>query len=439
MPGSAEPLRTPGVPEPKPIVPPPARPRSRWWIPLLGVIAAGALGWWALAAKKTTPPGGPQGPVVAVKTAPVRRGDLETRVRVNGTIGAGRYADVLGPRMSGNRGPRETVLLSLVASGTMVTKGQKVAEFDPQSLKDSLDDSLDTYRDRENEVAKKKVQQELDMQNLMQNLRVAKSNLDKAVLDRQALDIRTSLDQELIKLSVEEAQATYNELQKEVELTKTSQAADLRNTDINRRLQEITVQQARENITKMLITAPMDGMAVVLTQTRSAGDQVMYAVGDQVRPGTPFIKIVDPASMELMATINQAESSRFRINQPATIRLDAYPGAEYKGRLFAIGALGVAPGRAQYYLRTIPIRIAVENPDKRMIPDLSGSADILLEKEENTLIVPSSAIHYEGSKTYVTVQTPQGLVRRDVEVGLISGTQASIKSGLKEGENVVIN
>jgi multidrug efflux pump subunit AcrA (membrane-fusion protein) len=169
------------------------------------------------------------------------------------------------------------------------------------------------------------------------------------------------------------------------------------------------------------------------------GDQVPYEVGDRVYPGTTIIKVVDQMSMQLEATINQAESSTFRVGQEAEIRLDAYPDAKYPGKVSAIGALGVAPGRQQYFIRTIPIRLRIGNPDNRLIPDLSGSADILLQREANTLIIPASAVEYENGKAFVRVPAAQGYLRKQVTVGLISGPQISIQSGLNEGDSVIIN
>jgi multidrug efflux pump subunit AcrA (membrane-fusion protein) len=166
---------------------------------------------------------------------------------------------------------------------------------------------------------------------------------------------------------------------------------------------------------------------------------VTYAVGDRLTPGTTFARVIDQKTMQIEGVINQAESSFFRVGQGAIVRLDAYPGVIYRGKVHSIGALAAATGRSQYYIRAIPIRIQIENPDKLVIPDLSGSADILLDREDGALIVPSSAVQTEHGKSYIQVRAGQGVEKREVIVGATNGTQTSIREGLKEGEAVVVN
>jgi multidrug efflux pump subunit AcrA (membrane-fusion protein) len=156
-------------------------------------------------------------------------------------------------------------------------------------------------------------------------------------------------------------------------------------------------------------------------------------------PGTTFARVIDQKTMQIVGVINQAESSAFRVGQEAVVRLDAYPDVTYKGKVHSIGALAAATGRSQYYIRAIPITIQIENPDKLVIPDLSGSAEILLEQEDDALIVPASAVQTENGKSYVQVKSGEGVEKREVILGASSGTQVSIREGLKEGEAVVIN
>jgi multidrug efflux pump subunit AcrA (membrane-fusion protein) len=180
----------------------------------------------------------------------------------------------------------------------------------------------------------------------------------------------------------------------------------------------------------------MDGMAVVMSQPRGGGDTMTYGEGDRVFPGATIVKIIDQKSMQVEAAINQSESSLFRLGQPAKVQLDAFPGAVYDAKIYAIGALAVSPGRQTNYLRTIPVRIQIVNPDAKVIPDLSASADVLVNKADNALIVPAGALRLENGKYYVQVRTGEGWERRVVLTGLTNGTQTVVTDGLKEGETI---
>jgi HlyD family secretion protein len=374
--------------------------------------------------------------VAVIQTAPVKRGNLERRIRVTGQTSARNFANLVAPRLRGPDSSLSLVLLKILPSGTMVKKGDIVAEFDPQSMQDHLDDTIDGLKDKENEVKKKQVQNELDMENLRQSLRQAKAELDKARLDAKATDVRTDIDRELLRLAVEENEAAYKELQADLPTEEISQKADLKITEINQKIDELHVERHREDLRRLKIRAPMDGMVVVQTMFRPGGDQVMLAVGDRIGPGQQIMKIIDPKTMQVEGTINQAESSHFRIGQNANVLLDAFPGAAFGGKVYAIGALAVSGGRQQYFIRNVPVRVQMLDLDKRVIPDLSASADVLLERAENVLTVPASAVVMDGGKSYVNVKTPQGFERRPVKIGITDGVQVVIEEGLSEGDVV---
>jgi HlyD family secretion protein len=177
-------------------------------------------------------------------------------------------------------------------------------------------------------------------------------------------------------------------------------------------------------------------MVVLQTMFRPGGDQVTVAVGDRMGPGQPVMKIINPEKMMVEGTVNQAEVTRLRIGQEAIIGLDAFPDASYRGKVYSIGAIGVGSRRENYYIRSIPVKVQIENPDRRVIPDLSAFANILTDRQENVLLAPASAVGEENGKQYVYVRTPKGFEKRAVQAGLTNGVHTAILEGVKEGDVV---
>jgi HlyD family secretion protein len=320
-----------------------------------------------------------------------------------------------------------------------VKKGEVVAEFDPQQMRDHLDDTIAGYRQQENDVKKQVAQNELDLENYRQTLLVARAALDKAKLDLKAADVRSAIDAEILKLRVEEAQATYKQIADNMGLKEASERAALRYDEIGLYKEKLHVQRHQEDLDRLVVRAPMDGMVILGAMQRPTGDQATYEVGDRVRPGQPFMKIVDPKALQLEGEINQAESSSFRIGHTAKIGLDAYPKSRLQGKVYSIGALAVGGRRQQYFIRSIPIKIQIENPTAGVIPDLTGHADILLASDENALLVPSSAVEHEKEGDFVYVQTPQGFQKRHVTLAGTNGTESMIEAGVSEGDVIRSN
>lgn len=373
------------------------------------------------------------------KVATVTRGNIDLQLRVNGVTSARDFANIVAPRLRGRGMDRGMNILKMAPGGSFIEKGEIVAELDAQTLKDRIDDELDNLHQRENNIKKQKVQQELDMETLRQTLRIAKSDLDKALLDFRTTEVRTQVDQELLKLSVEETEARYKQLLADVAQKEASQRAEMRILEIEMQISKRDVERYTRDLERFVIRAPMSGMVVVQTIYRPGGDQQQVQEGDTVNPGQPFLKIVNVSSMQVEGTINQAESSYFRIGQEATVGLDAFPGAAFKARVHSIGALATLPGRQQYYIRNVPIRVQMLQFDQRVIPDLSASADVALETAENVLIVPASAVTQQNGTAHVSVQGPKGFERREVKTGLNNGNLVAILDGLQEGEKVRFN
>ena len=437
---AALPLPLPQPEPPAPLRPqavPPAPPRRRrWWTAgaLIAAIAAGAL-WYYV--KDGQPP--PPTAVALLKTVPAQRGNLEHRVRITGATSARNYASITAPRLRGPGSNRELNLLSLATSGTTIKQGEIVAEFDPQDTRNTVDDELAQLKDAENSIKRRIAEQAVDMENLEQQLRVAKASLDKANLDFRTTEIRTDIDRELLQLGVDEANAAYKELQTDVPQTRTSQRADLRNLEIARDMQKLRVDRYQEDLSRLTIRAPMSGLVVMQSMFQPGGDQRQIQVGDRVSPLQPFMKIIDSSTMQVEANINQTDSSKFRIGQDAIVGLDAFPDLTYKGKVYSIAALATGSMRQNYFIRTVPVLVQIQQADNKVIPDLSAWAEVLIEKADNVIIVPTGAITRDGNAAFVEVKTAVGFEKRAVTTGLCNGPSTAILEGLKEGDEVRVN
>src|SRR5207249_4413394 len=186
----------------------------------------------------------------------------------------------------------------------------------------------------------------------------------------------------LLKLSVEESEATYKELRQEVQIKKGAHAAEIRILELTRDRHSRHRDRHKGDIERFTIPAPMSGL-VVMQSIYRGGDMGQVQIGDQVSPGMPFMKIVDTGHMQLEANLNQVESEEIRIGQMADVHFDAFPDLELRGRVYSIGALAVTSWRQSYFIRNVPVNIALQSSDPRLIPDLSASGNIEVATKEN--------------------------------------------------------
>jgi len=456
----------PKVPPPGPaVVPPKPRPgkrRTALWGTLLALaLLAGGAAYYLNTQSQEKVAGGT--PILTVPTFVVATGDLSATVRVNGTVSAQNFASLLAPRIMGSRGnfnrggaggggggnqggggggpggDFSLVLMHLATAGTHVKTGDVAAEFDPQFQVQRQDDYRDFVVQTENSIKKMVANLAATKEAHDQTVRSAKADWDKAVLDLKTADIRSAIDAEKFKLAVEETEAKYKQLVYESSLLEESQRAAIRISQLNLSQSKIELQRAELNVQRMVIKSPMDGIVVMQSIVRPGGEFGQIREGDQIFAGQPFMSIVDPRSMVLNATVNQVDAEQLRLGMKATVRLDAYPDIELPGSLIGIGAMAKTSAFRARWVGEIPIRLKIDKMDTRVIPDLTGSAEIVVSSEKNVPLVSRAAIFDEDGGPFVFVQGPEGAwTKKKVELGLPNHTAVAVRSGVQKDDVIAL-
>jgi HlyD family secretion protein len=314
-----------------------------------------------------------------------------------------------------------------------VKAGDVVAEFDPQNQLQRLDDYKDTVAQLERSITKMRADLASAMEVTNQAVRQAKADWDKAVLDLKTAPVRSDIDVEKNKLTVEQSELSYKEQFKQIALLQESQLAAIRSSEFSLGQAKLELQRAQNNVTKMTIHAPIDGM-VVMANLVLNNEMRQIREGDQVFAGQPFMSIVDPRSMILNATVNQVDAQRLRLGMKGSVKLDAYPGLEFPAMLDGIGAMAKTSTFRASFVGEIPVRLKVTGVDPRLIPDLTGSAEVVLAREQGAVLVPRAAVFFDDAGAFVYVQRQEGWEQKRVEAGLSSFTEIAIRSGVQKGD-----
>lgn len=182
---------------------------------------------------------------------------------------------------------------------------------------------------------------------------------------------------------------------------------------------------AQEQFRKATIAAPFDG-------------QVTYVgadVGDQVQANTIIVVLVDPNTVQMSTIIDELDITMIRKGQQARITIDALPDMEFNGW---VTEKTLAP-TTQEWTVGYQVSIRVEPvADVQLIEGLSASADIIVGRAENVLLVPNRAIKISDGQKVVEVLTMGGTEERIVQTGLSDGQWTEITEGLVEGERVIV-
>lgn len=146
-----------------------------------------------------------------------------------------------------------------------------------------------------------------------------------------------------------------------------------------------------------------------------------------------YIEVYSIDTLSISININEDELNKVSVGQEVSIIPTTYTTKTYTGYITQISNSGTYSSKGTTYSATVNF----EN-DQNLKIGMSASADIILEKAENVLVVPIEAIKTQNEQKYVVVSENEKTQNTTVETGISNDAYIEIKSGLEEGEKIQI-
>lgn len=178
---------------------------------------------------------------------------------------------------------------------------------------------------------------------------------------------------------------------------------------------------ARLKLSKTKISSPL---ACVVKEKR-------VSAGDFVKNGTSLFVIIQPNPIKLRFTVPEKEVGRLKINQEVMIKVDGFPGSEFKGKV------NIVFPNVEEKTRTLQVEALVPNNNGILKPGLFAKVILYTAGERNTIVVPVTSLLYEAERVKVFVVEGDRAKERQVKLGSKYGEMMEIIEGVKEGEKVV--
>ncbi len=367
----------------------------------------------------------------------VKRQDFVRSIRLTGTVEAVQSTSIQAPRLAGQFN-NSLVIMRLVRNGATVRPGDTLVEFDRQEqLRNALDRRAE-LTDFEQQIKRRTAEEVAARAGDDSTLKQAQSTLERTRLELVKNEMLPKIEAEKNTLAHEEAQARLKQLQETYDLKRQAAAADIKVLEIRRNRSENNMRQAESNAERMLVTSPLPGVAVIKSTFKNGGNMVEFAEGDEVRSGQAVVEVVNPAVMRVRARVNQADINELRIGQPVRVGLDAYPDLSFAGTVSQISPIG-QQSTLSPKVRNFVVLVLVTGAHPSLMPDLTASLDVQLERAPGVLVVPRDAVVLDGEHSYVLVQRGGRFQRQDVSLGAMSAHEAVVTGGLQEGVTLARN
>ncbi len=263
--------------------------------------------------------------------------------------------------------------------------------------------------------------------------RVARGDLLAALRDD---DWRARVDVLRAELAAATAEAEFAAQ----ELARTERQADLvpalqidslrRNLAVRR----AAIERVRANLAAVEIEL---GYTVIRAPVAGTVASVSTYVGETVSAtlaAPTFVTLVDLDRLEVQAWVDESDIGRVEVDQPVTLRVDAFPGNELPGSVRAIYPKAELVNNVVTYIVIVDVE---ERAGLRLRPEMTVHVDFLLERRDDVVAVPRAALVQEGGRVFVVVDEEGRWVERPVELGLSTPQRVEIVSGLAAGETIV--
>ena len=194
---------------------------------------------------------------------------------------------------------------------------------------------------------------------------------------------------------------------------------------------EAAIDVARANLARTELRAPFDGIIV----------EIGTQLGEWVTPSPPalpvppVIDMLDDQGIYVEAPMDETDSAKLKPGLPVRISLDSHPGKSFPGRLTR-----VAPFVRDFEGQNRTVDVEAEFDDiqfaRTLLPGTSADVEVVLQARDHVLRVPTHAIT-EGDR--VLAIEKDHLAARKVEPGIRNWEFVEIRSGLKEGDRIVVS
>ncbi len=369
--------------------------------------------------------GGPDVPTLTVETAPWVR-----RVVAEGNLRAVTSTDIAAPTSR-----RPYTIATLVDDGSWVKAGDVVVRFDPTDLEKQLADGRDARAVADANLEKADSRREADVANLERDAALAVEEREHA--ERfQTTDTTLYSRNEIIdsQLDTELAQARQEHAESAQKVEQKLARSDRQLLEIDRRKAELTVTQAKEDLQRMEVTAPHDGIVVLEKDHRGE----IHRVGDTVFPGQTIATLPDLDTMEAEVYVLEADAGGLAPGQPATVVLEAHPEKTFSATVAKVEPIAQPRQRGTpvQYFRTV---LTLDDTDHELMkPGQRVRAEIVLDEADDAVAVPRQAVFEADGESVVYRRDGRRFEPVPVTLGSTGLGRVVVTSGLDAGDEIAL-
>jgi HlyD family secretion protein len=364
-----------------------------------------------------------------------RTGKFIVDITTTGELEAKNSVKIVGPVRLRDFRIYNVTINDIVPEGTIVEKGDWVANLDRSEFNTKLQDKQIEVEKAQSQFIQTQLDTALQMRQSRDDLinleyAVTEANLvlEQSAYEPPATVKQNEINQEKAIRNLEQARENYKIKLEQNKAKMQEVAAELRK---NQR----ELNSMMELANAFTVYAPESGMVIYA----KGWDGKAIKAGSQINSWDPTVATLpDLTTMVSKTYINEVDVRKIKIGQPVEIGLDAFPDKRLSGTVTNVANVGEQKPNSD--AKVFEAQIEIYGTDPLLKPAMTTSNRIITQVIDSTLFLPLESFHSkDDSVTFVYKKQGLKVVKQEVHLGSTNNNEAVIKLGVEPGERVYLS
>ncbi|MFA5667991.1 MAG: HlyD family efflux transporter periplasmic adaptor subunit [Balneolaceae bacterium] len=370
---------------------------------------------------------------VELLTTP-KQGEFVVDVFTTGELRAKNSTEIKGPQ-----GGRDIRLFNLkiqriIPEGTIVKKGDFVAELDRSEVTAKLQDAQLELQQAQSKVTQAELDSTLELSQARDNL----INLKYALEERQIAVDQSQYESPAVQRQAEiDLDKARRQLAQETKNYQTKVKQNIaRMSDVETELtkKQNDINKIRNLMKEFTVLAPDQGMLIYKRDWN--GNKI--SEGGEVSAWNPIVaELPDFTTMESVTYVNEVDIQKIKNGQKVEIGLDAVPDKRLFGDVTSVANIGEQKKNSDS--KVFEVVVVISETDSLLRPAMTTSNRIIIQKVNNALYIPLETVHGIDSLSFVFKKSGLSPVLQQVELGIMNENEVIVHRGLNKEDQIYLS
>ncbi len=325
-------------------------------------------------------------------------------------------------------------ITQIVTDGAEVKAGDTLVVFDPSEVKRGVVDAEARLEMNIAELAKMNAQHQSDLEELKADLEIARINHEISKIRFESSGYEADIRRKEIKLNLDRAAIALERASEQIENRIRVQKEEVKQRQLSISQDRSRLVEANETLNRLFVISPSPGIAII-SRNWTTGNK--YQEGDQCWSGVPLIQLPDLSALKANVSINEVDISKISPGLSVEIKPDAFSDSTFTGRINTVANLAVNRNNRSS-VKVFPVEIYINETNEKLLPGLTVSCRIILDRIENAIYVPIESVNARGSERFVYRKTASGYEKVVIETGESNRNYVVVLSGLSPGDEITL-